>query len=82
MGPSCKGVGCRLGACELRQACMLDACVLPAQSCLRWRTITDDARACLPACVVQSGEGDRVIQTKMPKHLFSGKRKQGTHDWR
>lgn len=28
------------------------------------------------------GEADRVIQTKMPKHLFSGKRKQGTHDWR
>jgi len=32
--------------------------------------------------MAKSGEGDRVIQTKMPKHLFSGKRKQGTHDWR
>lgn len=32
--------------------------------------------------MAKSGEADRVIQTKMPKHLFSGKRKQGTHDWR
>lgn len=32
--------------------------------------------------MAKSGEADRVILTKMPKHLFSGKRKQGTHDWR
>eukprot|EP00197_Chlamydomonas_leiostraca_P002622 CAMPEP_0202858348 /NCGR_PEP_ID=MMETSP1391-20130828/924_1 /ASSEMBLY_ACC=CAM_ASM_000867 /TAXON_ID=1034604 /ORGANISM="Chlamydomonas leiostraca, Strain SAG 11-49" /LENGTH=682 /DNA_ID=CAMNT_0049537261 /DNA_START=94 /DNA_END=2142 /DNA_ORIENTATION=- len=32
--------------------------------------------------MAKAGEADRVIQTKMPKHLFSGKRKQGTHDWR
>ncbi|TFY78937.1 hypothetical protein EWM64_g5081 [Hericium alpestre] len=25
----------------------------------------------------KAGEGDRVIQTKMPKHLFAGKRKMG-----
>ena len=29
------------------------------------------------------GEADRVIQTKMPKHLFSGKMKSnGKRDWR
>ncbi|KAI8469936.1 MAG: P-loop containing nucleoside triphosphate hydrolase protein [Monoraphidium minutum] len=28
------------------------------------------------------GEADRVIQTKMPKHLFSGKRGKGKTDWR
>jgi nucleolar GTP-binding protein len=28
------------------------------------------------------GESDRIITTKMPKHLFSGKRKSGTHDRR
>ncbi len=35
--------------------------------------------ACVCACVcVQAGEADRVIQTKMPKHLFSGKMGKGT----
>jgi nucleolar GTP-binding protein len=28
------------------------------------------------------GEADRVIQTKMPKHLFSGKRPKGSTDRR
>jgi nucleolar GTP-binding protein len=28
------------------------------------------------------GEADRVIQTKMPKHLFSGKRPKGKTDRR
>lgn len=28
------------------------------------------------------GEGDRFIGTKKPKHLFSGKRGNGTHDRR
>jgi nucleolar GTP-binding protein len=28
------------------------------------------------------GEADRVILTKMPKHLFSGKTTNGTRDWR
>lgn len=28
------------------------------------------------------GEADRVITTKMPKHLYSGKRKSGTNDRR
>lgn len=30
----------------------------------------------------RKGEGDRFIGTKMPKHLFSGKRGIGTTDWR
>jgi nucleolar GTP-binding protein len=30
----------------------------------------------------RAGEGDRVIQTKMPKHLFSGKRGKGKTDRR
>jgi len=30
----------------------------------------------------KAGEGDRVILTKMPKHLFSGKAKMGTRDRR
>lgn len=28
------------------------------------------------------GVGDREYYDPMPKHLFSGKRRQGTHDWR
>jgi nucleolar GTP-binding protein len=30
----------------------------------------------------RKGEGDRHISPKLPKHLFSGKRKMGTHDRR
>lgn len=30
----------------------------------------------------RAGESDRHIGTKMPKHLFSGKRKQGTANHR
>lgn len=30
----------------------------------------------------RAGEADRVIQTKMPKHLFSGKRGKGKTDRR
>lgn len=30
----------------------------------------------------KAGEGDRKIYNHMPKHLFSGKRKQGKHDYR
>ena len=30
----------------------------------------------------KAGEVDRVIPTKMPKHLFSGKRGIGKTDWR
>jgi len=30
----------------------------------------------------RGGEADRRIVSKMPKHLFSGKRKQGTHSRR
>jgi hypothetical protein len=30
----------------------------------------------------KKGEADRVYLEAMPKHLFSGKRKQGTHDRR
>jgi nucleolar GTP-binding protein len=32
--------------------------------------------------MAKAGEADRTIQTKMPKHLFSGKRKGGTTDRR
>lgn len=32
--------------------------------------------------MAKAGEGDRVIQTKMPKHLFSGKRGNGKTDRR
>lgn len=32
--------------------------------------------------MARAGEGDRVIQTKMPKHLFSGKRGVGKTDRR
>ena len=32
--------------------------------------------------LAKAGEADRVILTKMPKHLFSGKRSNGTNDWR
>ncbi len=45
-----------------------------------------NSSCCLPRAtnptVVQAGEADRVIQTKMPKHLFSGKRPKGTADRR
>lgn len=30
----------------------------------------------------QAGDADRHIYTKMPKHLYSGKRTKGTNDWR
>ena len=30
----------------------------------------------------QKGEADRKILDPKPKHLFSGKRRKGTHDWR
>lgn len=32
--------------------------------------------------MARAGEGDRAIQTKMPKHLFSGKRGVGKTDRR
>ncbi|OLY79163.1 putative nucleolar GTP-binding protein 1 [Smittium mucronatum] len=32
--------------------------------------------------LAKRGEADRQILTKMPKHLFSGKRKNGTNDYR
>lgn len=32
--------------------------------------------------LAKAGEGDRVIHTKMPKHLFSGKRGIGKTDRR
>jgi nucleolar GTP-binding protein len=32
--------------------------------------------------LAKAGEADRVILTKMPKHLFSGKRSNGKTDWR
>ncbi len=31
----------------------------------------------IPNLMAKRGEADRDIQTKMPKHLFSGKRKMG-----
>ncbi len=30
----------------------------------------------------RKGEGDRHVGDEMPKHLFSGKRRMGTNDWR
>jgi nucleolar GTP-binding protein len=35
-----------------------------------------------PNLNARAGEGDRVILNAMPKHLFAGKRKSGTHDRR
>jgi GTP-binding protein EngB required for normal cell division len=32
--------------------------------------------------VGRKGEGDHLVGDEMPKHLFSGKRRQGTNDWR
>ncbi|KAI9295254.1 GTP binding protein 4 [Neoconidiobolus thromboides FSU 785] len=36
----------------------------------------------IPNLMAKRGESDRAILTKMPKHLFSGKRKSGTTDRR
>ncbi len=46
------------------------------------KTIRNKAQRAFNKKLNRIGEGDRVITTKKPKHLFSGKRKMGKTDRR